>query len=390
MQRGAGDADQRPAATREKLSQRPAATTQRPGTKPERSIILPVEESSAAGTKPEPGHSKNATAAAKKCSGGDGAAALQNRQGGSAAKTDHNRNGSLRHGRSIAQRRSYVLALKGAATGNGSLADPHLRRHDAGGALIAENDDSGGQEKLTQRPVAKMQRRPQRHARGVMTLLHNTHLKNGDPLVRLAWDHSQAANATAFASDLQAAKDYREYLDDKPTIDALMAVEPGSAFTAGWALTLLKARELGLDAVPANDDFRNGNDVAYGTAGADHMVGGAGNDNFSGLGGNDRLSGGPGDDVLFGYAGNDAIDGGAGFDRALFAGSRVLYTISKLGNGLVRVSGQDGTDTLSNVEQLIFVDATVTDDYADRLGDPMLPVWMTQRHDPRAPKPLWN
>jgi Ca2+-binding RTX toxin-like protein len=83
------------------------------------------------------------------------------------------------------------------------------------------------------------------------------------------------------------------------------------------------------------------------------MVGGAGNDNFSGLGGNDRLSGGPGDDVLFGYAGNDAIDGGPGFDKALFAGSRALYTISKIGNGLVRVSGQDGTDTLSNVEQLI-------------------------------------
>jgi hemolysin type calcium-binding protein len=229
---------------------------------------------------------------------------------------------------------------------------------------------------------------------GAMALVHAIHLSGGDPLVRLAWDHSSATNTTAFQADLQAAKDYREYLDDKDTIDALMAVEPGSAFTAGWALTLLKARELGLDAVPANDDFRNGNDVAYGTAGADHMVGGAGNDNFSGLGGNDRLSGGPGDDVLFGYAGNDAIDGGAGFDRALFAGSRVLYTISKLGNGLVRVSGQDGTDTLSNVEQLIFADATVTDDYADRLGAdddaPMLPAWMTQRHDPRAPKTLWN
>ncbi len=46
-----------------------------------------------------------------------------------------------------------------------------------------------------------------------------------------------------------------------------MAAEPESAFTAGWVLTLLKARELGLDAQPASDDFRNGNDTLNGTRG---------------------------------------------------------------------------------------------------------------------------
>jgi hypothetical protein len=34
---------------------------------------------------------------------------------------------------------------------------------------------------------------------GVMALAHSIHLAGGDPLVRLAWDHSHAANASAFA-----------------------------------------------------------------------------------------------------------------------------------------------------------------------------------------------
>ena len=42
---------------------------------------------------------------------------------------------------------------------------------------------------------------------GVMTLLHKVHLEGGDPLERLAWANSQATNSSAFAFDLQVAKD---------------------------------------------------------------------------------------------------------------------------------------------------------------------------------------
>jgi Ca2+-binding RTX toxin-like protein len=209
---------------------------------------------------------------------------------------------------------------------------------------------------------------------GIMALIHATDLTGGDSLVRLAWEHSSANNTTAFALDLQAAKDYREYLDDKDTIDALMAAEPGSAFTAGWVLTLLKARELGLDAAPAPDDFRNGNDNLTGTAGADHLIGGAGNDWLTSGAGNDRLAGGSGDDVLIGGSGDDVIDGGAGVDKAVFAGLSAGYAITKLGNGVMRVVGPDGTDTLSNVEQLGFFETAIIDDAADRLGDPVTAV----------------
>lgn len=129
---------------------------------------------------------------------------------------------------------------------------------------------------------------------GIMEIVHNTHISGGDPLLRLAWDNSDAETAADFAADLQAAKDYRLYLDDKPMIDALMAAEPESVFTLGWLITLLKARELRLDAQPADEFFRAGNDNLSGTAGADLLVGGAGYDTLSGLDGNDRLRGGTG------------------------------------------------------------------------------------------------
>jgi Ca2+-binding RTX toxin-like protein len=178
---------------------------------------------------------------------------------------------------------------------------------------------------------------------GIMTLTDRVTVTGGDPLVRLAWVNSTAKSPSAFAFDLQVAKDYRSYLDDKAMIDLMMAAAPESAFTAGWILTLLKARELGLDAQPANNDFRAGNDVLNGTAGADLLIGGGGFDMIHGGEGNDRIDGGAdgnwlfgegGNDILIGGTGNDSIDGGTG-DDALDgrAGDDALY-------------GEDGHDTL--------------------------------------------
>jgi Ca2+-binding RTX toxin-like protein len=190
---------------------------------------------------------------------------------------------------------------------------------------------------------------------GIMTLAHSVTVAGGDPLVQYAWTHSEATNPSAFALDLQVAKDYRAYLDDKDMIDLMMAAAPESSFTAGWVLTLLKARELGLDAQPAGD-FRAGNDSLNGTASADYLIGGAGHDTISGGAGDDRLRGDAGNDVLIGGAGNDILVGGADFDIAVFAGSRWSYTFSDLGNGVVGVTGPDGADQLAQVERLQFDD----------------------------------
>ena len=86
---------------------------------------------------------------------------------------------------------------------------------------------------------------------GIMKLVDGIHLTGGDPLVRHVWEHSQADNSTAFEIDLKTARDYRTYLNDWQAINALMAAAPESAFTTGWALTLMKARDLGIDSARA-------------------------------------------------------------------------------------------------------------------------------------------
>ncbi len=83
----------------------------------------------------------------------------------------------------------------------------------------------------------------------------------------------------------------------------------------------------------------------------ENAVGGSGSDTIIGNDANNRLTGG---------AGNDDIDGGSGTDSAVFTGMRAAYTITSLGGSSVRVAGPDGTDTLTNVEYLVFNDQTVT------------------------------
>ena len=195
---------------------------------------------------------------------------------------------------------------------------------------------------------------------GIMALVHSVTLTGGDPLVRYAWAHSQAESPSSLAFDLQVAKDYRRYLDDKDMIDAMMAAMPESAFTAGWVLTLLKARELGLDTAGANNDFRAGNDTINATSAHEFLVGGAGHDIINGDGGDDRIRGDAGNDTLRGGVGNDILIGGADVDTAVFAGPRSAYTLTDLGGGVIEVTGPDGTDKLVQMERLQFDDKLVT------------------------------
>lgn len=92
------------------------------------------------------------------------------------------------------------------------------------------------------------------------------------------------------------------------------------------------------------------NKLFAGTSGDDTLNGTAANDTINGAAGNDRITGG---------AGNDTIDGGTGSDSAVFSGLRSTYTLTDLGNGSVRVVGPDGTDTVTNIEKLVFSDQTV-------------------------------
>ncbi len=83
----------------------------------------------------------------------------------------------------------------------------------------------------------------------------------------------------------------------------------------------------------------------------------------------DTLTGTNGDDALAGGQDNDVLDGLGGVDRAIFTSNVADYNITKEADGTtwtvshVRSStgGQafDGTDTLHNIEELIFADSIV-------------------------------
>jgi hypothetical protein len=78
---------------------------------------------------------------------------------------------------------------------------------------------------------------------------------------------------------------------------------------------------------------------------------------------NDLVHGGAGDDIITGGAGIDYLDGGAGTDTAVYAGNRSDYTITVVGSQITvvdKVAGRDGTDFLSNFEQLKFADTTIS------------------------------
>ena len=103
-----------------------------------------------------------------------------------------------------------------------------------------------------------------------------------------------------------------------------------------------------------------------GTNGDDTLTGGAETNLIEGFGGDDTLSGGGGGDELHGGTGNDTIDGGADTDRAVFAGGMAGYTISVIGGEIIvtdndaATAGDDGTDTITNVEVLDFADGDIT------------------------------
>lgn len=82
-----------------------------------------------------------------------------------------------------------------------------------------------------------------------------------------------------------------------------------------------------------------------------------GNDTILGFSGADVLRGLAGNDTITGTWGDDVIDGGTGRDTAMFRGAATDYTVATV-DGVTTVtdtvSGRDGTDTLTSVEELYF------------------------------------
>lgn len=74
--------------------------------------------------------------------------------------------------------------------------------------------------------------------------------------------------------------------------------------------------------------------------------------------GNEQITGTSVDDTFTGGLGNDQINGGAGTDTAVYSQSRSAYSVSE-SNGVVTISGPDGSDSLTNIEFIKFSDQTI-------------------------------
>ena len=98
---------------------------------------------------------------------------------------------------------------------------------------------------------------------------------------------------------------------------------------------------------------------AYGGDGNDSIKGNNSANLLLGMRGNDTIEGMDGDDYLQGGASNDTLDGGSGIDKVIYSGIRSNYTLT-VGESTYTVTdktGSDGTDTLTNIERLIFSDS---------------------------------
>ncbi len=143
--------------------------------------------------------------------------------------------------------------------------------------------------------------------------------------------------------------------------------------------------ELILDDFTTTESFAQSgtqfDDYLAGSLGDDSFSGQAGDDALLGNGGDDLLEGGADDDYLIGGGGDDALDGGSDIDTAVYTGFVSDYVISVETNSDGFVTGftdvtdigsgyDEGSDTLTGIERLVFFDTLI--DLADpvQLFDP--------------------
>ncbi|MGB0322824.1 MAG: S8 family serine peptidase [Luminiphilus sp.] len=112
------------------------------------------------------------------------------------------------------------------------------------------------------------------------------------------------------------------------------------------------------------------NTVTYGIADwtvVENAISGRENDRLVGNEADNTLNAGDGNDVLEGRAGNDTLMGGGGQDTAVYSGARAEYTVSwNPETDTITVvdnkasNGDEGIDTLTGIERLVFSDAEMT------------------------------
>jgi Ca2+-binding RTX toxin-like protein len=93
----------------------------------------------------------------------------------------------------------------------------------------------------------------------------------------------------------------------------------------------------------------------------ENLIGGQTGDTLIGDNNANNINAFTGNDTITGNGGNDTIDGGVGQDTVVYAMNASSYTVAAITGGyqVVAKSGNEGTDTLLNVESLKFANKTV-------------------------------
>ena len=171
---------------------------------------------------------------------------------------------------------TYVFDALGISSGSGGLADPRLRVLSAGGAVLAEDDDSG---------------------LGLNAHLSFTAPSSGDYTIQVT-----GVGVTAGSYVLQG-----------PTLRGSDVTVQGGAgddvIAAAGGRNVLRGNE-GADSITGGSGF----DDINGNMGADTCAGGLGDDWVVGGKDADLLFGQEGDDIVLGNIGADTCDGGLGAD----------------------------------------------------------------------------
>jgi len=152
--------------------------------------------------------------------------------------------------------------------------------------------------------------------------------------------------------------------------DTLVAAHGGGDDTYdggdGEDTVTFESAENGVNVNLAEGTATDASDVEYiGTdflTNIENVVGSLGNDHITGNDQINALYGGEGADVLEGGAGDDVLDGGEGSDTAVFSGNSADYSLTANEDGTFTVTGQNGSDTISNIESLQFDNGTFTFD----------------------------
>lgn len=186
---------------------------------------------------------------------------------------------------------------------------------------------------------------------------------------------------------------FRYYNDAQPYVKSGVVSKISILYNGGSWMTATDFAEdvhaiLGFFSATDNlgliDYLMGGSDTVQLSPGMDYLHTRGGNDTVRAGAGNDTIFGDEGDDTIWGEGGNDTIDGGPGLDIARYTGPRSQYTITFTGVGSATVSGPEGTDTLADIERIVFADRALA---LDTSGKPAQAYRLYKAAFDRTPDP---